>query len=61
MRHRIARQIRHSLSQHLSTFPNGALVVVRALPSSALIGGHGISNELAEVLPQLIKKIEVVR
>ncbi len=35
VRHRVARQIRHALLEHLKKLPNGSQVVVRALPGSA--------------------------
>jgi len=31
LRHRIARQIRHAVREKLSQFPNGTLLVVRAM------------------------------
>ena len=59
VRHKIARQLRHSLALQLPTLPNGALVVVRALPSSALKSGREIRNELAQVLPRLLNKVKL--
>ena len=59
MRHKIARQLRHSLLLQLATLPDGALVVVRALPSSALKSGREIRNELAGVLPRLLDKVKL--
>jgi ribonuclease P protein component len=35
VRHRVARRIRHLLRDHIRRLPDGALLVVRALPSAA--------------------------
>ncbi len=59
MRHKIARQIRHSLKEHLATLPNGAFLVVRALPNASKSKGRNISNEIAGVLSQLLKKVNI--
>lgn len=58
MRHRLARQLRHGIKEHLHTFPNGSLVVVRALPGSPKID---VRKELDDLFPKVIKKAMATR
>lgn len=53
VRHKIARLIRHSLRDHLSQLPKGALLVVRALPTATT---SEIRDELTKTLGKLIVK-----
>lgn len=58
VRHRVARQIRHGLRHHLNDLPEGALVVVRALPGSVTAD---FKKELSILIPKLIQKTLVPR
>ena len=58
VRHRIARQIRHGLLEHISKFPDGSLVVIRALPY-CLKGS--IREELSILIPKSLNKLNVTR
>jgi ribonuclease P protein component len=53
VRHHVARKIRHALREHMSEFPNGGLVVVRALPSVTQVD---VKTELARAIPKLLEK-----
>ena len=53
VRHKIARLIRHALRDHLSQLPEGALLVVRALPTATT---SEIRDELTKTLGKLIVK-----
>jgi ribonuclease P protein component len=53
VRHRVARQIRHALSDHLSQLPTGSLVVIRALPGTISLD---FKKELSIIIPKLIQK-----
>ena len=52
-RHRVSRQIRHAIAEHLKTFPTGSLIVIRGLKQSSEINVHG---EVAEISSRLITK-----
>ena len=56
VRHRVARKIRHSLRDHLSAFPSGSLVVVRALPNSCKADLH---KEINVTIQKLLEKSAV--
>ena len=58
LRHRVARQIRHGLRDHLDQLPVGALLVVRALPNSSTAD---FKKELSIIIPKLITKTLVPR
>ena len=53
VRHRVARQIRHSLKDLLHTMPAGARLVVRALPGSA---GQDLRKDLSSLIPKVLEK-----
>jgi ribonuclease P protein component len=53
VRHHIARKIRHTLRDHMTQFPAGSLVVVRALPHSTKAD---IKVELDKAIPKLLEK-----
>jgi len=53
VRHRVARQIRHSLREYVANFPTGSLVVVRALPNS---NKADIQDELKKAIPRILEK-----
>ena len=55
-RHRIARQLRHGLQDHLKILPDGSHLVIRALPS---ISSKTIKNELNALISKLIAKSQV--
>ena len=52
-RHRVSRQIRHAIAAHLSSFPQGSLIVIRGLKQDASLDVHG---EIAEISTRLISK-----
>ncbi|MEY4969979.1 MAG: hypothetical protein RLZZ277_210 [Actinomycetota bacterium] len=52
-RHRVSRQIRHAIAAHLSSFPQGSLIVIRGLKQDATVDVHG---EIAEISTRLISK-----
>ncbi|CAB4687659.1 unannotated protein [freshwater metagenome] len=53
VRHRIARQLRHGLLEHITQLPTGALIVIRALPTAT---AKEVRQELDLALPKLITK-----
>lgn len=53
VRHRVARQLRHSLKDLLALLPSGARVVVRALPGSA---GQDLKKDLSSLIPKVLEK-----
>lgn len=53
VRHRIARQLRHGLLEHITQLPIGALIVIRALPTATT---KEVRQELDLALPKLIMK-----
>ncbi|MDQ4102652.1 MAG: ribonuclease P protein component [Actinomycetota bacterium] len=55
VRHRVQRRLRHLMRRRLADLPPGALVVVRALPSSAGAG----SAELAEDLDRALRRASI--
>lgn len=58
VRHRIARQIRHGLREHLNELPAGALLVVRVL--SGVVTAD-LKSDLSTVISKLIQKTLVAR
>ena len=58
VRHKVARQIRHSLKDHLSSLPAGAHVVVRALPGSA---GQNLKKDIDHLIPKVLEKALATR
>lgn len=58
VRHRVARQIRHGLQEHISKFPTGVWVVVRVLPFS--LKGD-IREELTTLILKSLKKLNVTQ
>jgi ribonuclease P protein component len=61
VRHRVARQIRHTLQDHLHALPTGALLVVRALPTSSATIKGAIHHELTELILRLLEKARVTQ
>jgi ribonuclease P protein component len=53
IRHKVARQIRHSLRDHIEKFPPGAHVVVRALSGCA---GKDLKKDLDSLVPKVLEK-----
>ena len=53
VRHKVARQIRHSVKEHLSKLSPGTLLVVRALPGSPMAD---IAKELSHLVPKTVAK-----
>lgn len=53
VRHKVARQIRHSVKEHLSQLSPGTLLVVRALPGSPTAD---IAKELSYLIPKAVEK-----
>lgn len=53
VRHRVARQLRHTLKNLLALLPTGAHVVVRALPGSA---GQNLEKDLNLLIPKVLEK-----
>ncbi len=58
VRHRVARQIRHALIDHLKKLPNGSQLVVRALPGSAR---QDLKTDLDALLLKISEKFLVMR
>ena len=54
VRHRVQRRLRHLMRQRLAGLPAGALVVVRALPTSAGASSAALGNDLDGALRRLI-------
>ena len=52
VRHRIARQIRHAVRARLNIFPNGSLLVIRAMkrPSNAFKETEDLINKISKSL-----------
>jgi ribonuclease P protein component len=57
-RHRVARQIRHVLKEHLIALPAGTHVVVRALAGSA---GQDLKKDLNALIPKAIEKVVALK
>jgi ribonuclease P protein component len=53
VRHRVARQLRHSLQEHLDTLPSGTHIVVRALMGSARAD---LRKDLNSLVPRVVEK-----
>ncbi|MGH3900059.1 MAG: ribonuclease P protein component [Pseudonocardiaceae bacterium] len=60
VRHRVQRRLRHLMRSRLGTLPGGALVVVRALPSSAGASSATLGADLAGALRRLTVPAPVV-
>lgn len=58
IRHKMARQIRHSIKDHLDLLPPGAHIVVRALPGCA---GQDLKRDLTSLLPKVLGKAKANR
>ncbi|MDP1721304.1 MAG: ribonuclease P protein component [Candidatus Nanopelagicaceae bacterium] len=58
VRHKVARQIRHRLQEHLHYLTPGSLLVVRALPGSSKTD---IGAELSRLIPKAIEKALITR
>ena len=52
VRHRLTRQLRHSMSLHVNRFPTGSQIVVRALPGA----GSAKFSELCENVDFAVSK-----
>ena len=52
-RHRVSRQIRHAIADHLSTFPTGSLIVIRGLKQTPDVD---VQSEITEISSRLISK-----
>ena len=50
VRHRVSRQIRHAIAPHLSRFPEGSLLLFRALPGAARSANQNLSSEIADLV-----------
>lgn len=53
VRHRVARQLRHTLKDLLALLPTGAHIVVRALPGSA---GQNLGRDLNLLITKVLEK-----
>ena len=58
VRHRVARQIRHALLDHVKIMPNGSQLVVRALPGSAR---QNLKADLDALILKISEKYMVTR
>jgi ribonuclease P protein component len=56
VRHKLARQIRHSLKNQLNLLPLGAHLVVRVLPGSP---GQDLKMDLNSLIPKVLEKATV--
>ena len=54
IRHRISRQIRHAIAPHLSHFPDGSLVVLRAHPGAARNAEQSLNGEIAALVTKYV-------
>ena len=52
-RHRVSRQLRHAIAEHINNFPAGSLIVIRGLKQSTEIN---VQAEVAEISSRLISK-----
>jgi ribonuclease P protein component len=52
-RHRVSRQIRHTIAPTLHNFPEGSLIVVRGLKQSDVVD---VAQEINEISTRLISK-----
>ena len=59
MRHRVARRIRHVLTDALSAVPAGTRIVVRALPASATASSDVLRTDITAALHALIREQDV--
>jgi len=58
VRHRIARQLRHSLQDHLDALPPGTHLVVRALMGSA---GQDLKKDLNTLILRVAEKAAALK
>ncbi|HLU43710.1 MAG TPA: ribonuclease P protein component [Natronosporangium sp.] len=56
VRNRVRRRLRHLVREHLSVLPNGALLVVRALPAAATARWADLSRDLAAALRTAVRR-----
>ncbi len=61
VRHRVQRRLRHLVLPLLPDLPGGALVVVRALPSSASRSSAELGSDLVPALRSCLRKAAAVR
>ena len=54
LRHRIARQLRHAIREHITSLPSHSQLVIRVLRPA-----ENYTNELAELVEKVCKKISV--
>ena len=52
-RHRVSRQIRHTLASELANFPDGSLIVLRGLKPDSNVN---IATEIKEISTKLVVK-----
>lgn len=57
-RHRVARAIRHAMSECITQLPQGALLVIRALPNA---GNASVQEEAKSLIVALVSKSQVAR
>jgi ribonuclease P protein component len=57
VRHRVSRKLRHLLAPRLGTLPDGALVVVRALPPAATATSAELAEDLDAGLHGALRKV----
>ncbi|OLT03456.1 ribonuclease P protein component [Pseudonocardia sp. CNS-004] len=56
VRHRVSRRLRHLIAPRLGTLPDGAMVVVRALPSAADATSAELGDDLDSGLTGVVRK-----
>jgi ribonuclease P protein component len=54
VRNRVRRRLRHLVAAHLSRFPDGTLLVLRALPAAAAATSAQLGADLSTVLERLV-------
>ena len=54
VRNRVRRRLRHLAAAHLGRFPDGTLLVLRALPAAAAATSAQLSADLTAVLERLV-------
>lgn len=61
IRHRVSRQIRHAIAPHLSKFPNGSLLLFRALPGAAKGVDQNVTGEISNLVEKYLVRNQVAR
>ena len=60
-RNRVKRRLRHLVRPRLEELPNGALLVVRALPAAGAAPGQQLGDDLTRALARVLRTEEARR